>query len=91
MALAMLGPIAGAPIEHLVAHFPALQAGGSILAPISNLVLLSLPAIHDRLTIGRIHPVSLWGGIGAFASLFLFFTFAAPSVVWRNFTLWLIQ
>jgi len=91
MALAMLGPIAGAPIAHLVGHFPALQAGGSILAPISNLVLLSLPAIHDRLTIGRIHPVSLWGGIGAFASLFLFFTFAAPSVVWRNFTLWLIQ
>ena len=91
MALAMLGPLAGAPMAHLVGHYPALQVGGSILAPISSLVLLSLPAIHDRLTRGRIHPVSLWGGIGAFVPSFLFFMFVAPSSMWRNFTLWLIQ
>ncbi len=91
MALAMLGPIAGAPIAHVVGHYPAFQVGGGILAPISNLVLLSLSAIHDRLTMGRIHPVSLWGGIGAFMWLFLFFTFVAPSSAWRNFSLWLIQ
>jgi uncharacterized membrane protein YozB (DUF420 family) len=91
MALAMLGPIAGAPVAHLVGHYPVLHAGGSILAPISNLVLLSLPAIHDRLTGRRIHPISLWGGIGAFLWILLFFTFVAPSAAWHNLSAWLVQ
>jgi len=91
MALAMLGPLAGAPVAHLIGHYPALQVGGSVLAPLSNLVLLLLPAMHDRLTRGRIHPVSLWGGIGSFAWILLFFTFVAPTSMWRTFTLWLIQ
>jgi len=91
MALTMLGGIVGAPIAHLVGHYPALQIGGGVLAPLSNLVLLSLVAIHDRLTLGRIHPVSLWGGLGAFLWLFLFFTFVAPTPAWRTFTLWLIK
>lgn len=91
MALTLLGGIVGAPIAHLVGHYPALQVGGSVLAPLSNLVLLSLVPIHDRLTMGRIHPVSLWGAIGSFAWLFLFFTLVAPTSMWRTFTLWVIQ
>src|SRR5688572_7265066 len=47
--------------------------------------------VHDRLTMGRIHPVSLWGAIGSFAWLFLFFTLVAPTSMWRTFTLWVIQ
>jgi hypothetical protein len=90
MALAMLA-LLGAPIAHLMGHYPALQVGGGILAPISGIGLLSLSAIHDRLTQGRIHPVSLWGGIGAFAWLFAFFTFVMPSSAWRNFSMWLVQ
>jgi hypothetical protein len=91
LALTMLGGIVGAPIAHLVGHYPVLQVGGGALAPLSNLILLSLVPIHDRLTMGRIHPVSLWGAIGSFAWLFLFFTLVAPTSMWRTFTLWLIQ
>ena len=91
MALAVLGGLTGAPIAHLVGHYPVLQVGGGVLAPISGLVLVSLNAIHDRLTYGRIHPVSLWGGIGSFAWLFVFFTFVAPTAAWRDFSGWLIQ
>lgn len=91
LPMTLLGGIVGAPIAHLVGHYPALQVGGSVLAPLSNLVLLSLVPIHDRLTMGRIHPVSLWGAIGSFAWLFLFFTLVAPTSMWRTFTLWVIQ
>ncbi len=90
MVLAVLS-LTGAPVAHLIGHFPALQAGGGAIGPVSGLVFLSLSAVHDRLAYGRIHRVSLWGGIGAFAWLFLFFTFVMPSAMWRNFTMWLIQ
>jgi hypothetical protein len=82
MALTLLG-MAGAPVAHLMGHYPVLRAGGGAFGLISALLLLSLSAVHDRLAYGRIHPTSLWGGIGGFAWLFAFFTFVAPSPAWR--------
>ena len=91
MALTMLGPIAGAPVAHLMGHYPMLTAVGGVFGPVSSLLLLSLCAIYDRVSYGRIHPVSLWGGIGAFAWVFGFFTIVAPSAAWRDFSNWLVQ
>lgn len=91
MALTVLGAMLGAPIAHLVGHYPVLQAGGGALAPLANAAFLSLSAIHDRWAYGRVHPASRWGGLGAFAWLFVFFTFIAPTPAWRAFTEWLIR
>jgi uncharacterized membrane protein YozB (DUF420 family) len=91
MVMAMLGPLVGAPIAHLTGHYPILQAGNNALGLVTGVILLSLSAIHDRISYGRIHPASLWGGIGSFAWLFGFFAVVTPNQAWRDFTSWLIQ
>jgi hypothetical protein len=54
-------------------------------------VLLAVLPIHDRLTSGRIHPVSLWGAILIFAVLTVFFLVIAPTPAWRDFAEWLVR
>jgi len=90
MALSMLGPLAGAPMAHLIGHYPLLSANPALVGTLSTLLLIALPAIHDRVTLGRIHPASLWGGLGSFAWFNVFFIVVAPSAAWRDFTLWLL-
>jgi len=62
--------LTGEPILHLVGHlsrWPALRgAGVGISVPLTFLLLFS-SAIHDRISRGRIHPVSLWVPILLFA------------------------
>lgn len=80
----------GAPIAHLVGHWPALRPY-PVINPIIDSLLLCLPAIHDRVSERRIHPASLWGAIGVFAWLTLFFTVIAPTSAWRDFAAWIVQ
>ena len=80
----------GAPIAHLVGHWPALQPY-PVINPIGGLLLLSLLAIHDRVSERRIHPVSLWGAIGVFVWLTVFFTVIVPTSAWRDFAAWSVQ
>jgi len=80
----------GAPIAHLVGHWPALRAY-PVINPISSLLLLSLLAIHDRVSERRIHPVSLWGSISVFAWLTVFFIVIVPTSAWENFAAWSVR
>jgi len=89
MMLALLTST-GAPIAHLVGHWPALQPY-PVINPISSLLLLSVPAIHDRVSGPSIHPVSLWGAIGVFAWLTVFFTAIVPTSAWHDFAAWSIR
>lgn len=91
MMLAILGLSTGAPIAHLIGHWPLLQRHAGIIGPGSAVILLSVLAIHDRMSQGRIHPVSLWGGVGVFAWLVLFFVVIAPTSAWRDFAMWVVQ
>jgi len=52
-------------------------------------LLLFLPAIHDRLSPGRIHPVSLWGAVGLSTLNLLFATLVRSSTTWQQFVAWL--
>lgn len=62
MLLATAGTLMAAPLAHLLSHFPSIRnAPAAILIPL--LLLYSAGAIHDKVTRGRIHPVSLWGAI----------------------------
>ena len=47
----------GAPVAHLIGHWPL----AFLIFPVSQIMLLCLLFIHDRLSQGRIHSVSLWG------------------------------
>jgi len=80
----------GAPIAHLVGHWPALRPF-PVINPISGMLLLSVLAIHDRVSERRIHPVSLWGAIAVFVWLTVFFTTIVPTSAWGDFAAWSIR
>jgi hypothetical protein len=48
------------------------------------------PAVHDRLTSGRVHPVALWGGAVTVASVPLRIAVGRTDL-WQRFVAWLVQ
>jgi hypothetical protein len=90
-----LAQAAGEPINHLVGHligtWPALRASGRTVGPLTTMLFLSVSAIHDRITRGRIHPVSLWVPIALFAWLNALAFVVLPSPAWREFAAWLAR
>ena len=91
MAFALLGGLSATPLAHLTTHWPALQPWLGVIFPVSFLIFVSGSAIYDRVSQGRIHPVSLWGAILVFASNALFFGVIQSTEMWRQFATWLIQ
>ena len=91
MLLATVGPLAGAPIAHLIGHWDALRASAGTIAPLSSIAPLAILPIHDRLTCGRIHPVSLWGGILVFVWFTVFFGLVAPTAACGRWAEWFVS
>jgi hypothetical protein len=60
-----------------------------ILLPLAVLYLSS--AIHDRLTLGRMHPVSKWVGLSLLVFAMLRGAVIGPSATWHQFASWLIS
>ena len=90
MLLATAGSLMAAPLAHLLGYFPATRAVPAvILLPLGLLYFSS--AIRDRLLDGRIHPVSLWGGVLLFGFAFLRGGLIGPSEPWHRLASWLIQ
>jgi hypothetical protein len=91
MFFAMFGVLTGPPFAHLFGHWPVLTA----VTPIVQLPLLilglSVSAIHDRVTEGRIHPVSLWGALLLFVWFPIWVAVIAPSPNWKEFVAGLIR
>jgi hypothetical protein len=90
MLLATVGSLMAAPLAHLLGRVPAARdIPPIILIPLACLYLAG--AAHDRLTTGRFHPVTLWGGL----ALLLWAQFRAavlgPSQAWHTFAAWLIR
>jgi len=91
MLLAMLGALTPTPVAHVVGHWPPLQPWAVVILPGSFLVFVSLSAIHDRVSEGRIHPVSMWIPILWFAWRVSAFRVIQPSATWHQFAAWLIR
>ena len=91
MLLAMLGVLPGPPYAHLVGHWPALVPMGLMLQLPIIILCLSLSAIRDRVTEGRIHPVSLWGAILLFIWSGVWLGAIGPSPAWNEFAARLIR
>jgi len=86
MMLALLTSM-GAPIAHVVGHWPAF--GSYALA--GGTFIFFLPAIRDWVWEHRIHPVSLWGAIFSLLWTSVFLIVFARTVVWRNFAEWVVR
>jgi hypothetical protein len=88
--------LAGEPIlhlaGHLAGHWPTLRGAGIKISVPITILLLSASAIYDRISRGRIHPVSLWVPIVLFAWQNVVVVFVVfRSALWREFAAWLIR
>ena len=89
MLLATCGALMNAPLAHFIASVPPL----AVMPPIILLpmaLLLGASAAYDKLTLGRIHPVSLWGGLSLFVFANLRAGLIGPSAPWHSFARWLV-
>jgi uncharacterized membrane protein YozB (DUF420 family) len=90
MLLATVGTLMGAPLTHVIGHYPILQTKAPlILVPL--ILLYSAHAVYDRITRGRIHPVSLWVAVALFVWANVRAAVIGPSAAWREFAAWLVQ
>ena len=91
MLMALLSLGAFVPVLHLagyvVGRWPDLF-GPARLAPFAANLLLFAGAVHDKVTRGRIHPVSVWVPL-ALIAVTLFAAAVALSAPWREFAAWL--
>ena len=89
MLLATAGALMNAPLAHFIAGFPMFdKAPFVILLPM--VLLLSASAVYDKLALGKIHPVSLWGAITLFVYANLRAGLIGPSAPWHSFAGWLV-
>ena len=90
MLLATVGALMPASVTHVIGHSAYLR---EIEAPIVVLPLAALlfaNAVHDKLTRGRIHPVSLWAALAMLAWGNLRAAVIGPSDAWHRFAGWLV-
>ena len=91
--LLLLGTVAvlmNAPLTHLHARLPAPLNANPLFFLLPMVLLLSASAVYDRVTRGRVHPVSLWGAVVLFAWANARELLIRPSEVWRQFAAWLV-
>ena len=78
-----------APFAHFIGHSVTLREHPAIVVlPIA--VSLIACGIYDLVRFGRVHPISLWLGIGLFVIDNLCATIVGPSAAWHAFAGWLI-
>lgn len=78
-----------APFAHFIGHSVSLRAHPAVvLLPIA--VTLIATGAYDLVRFRRIHPISLWLGIGLFLVDNLCATIVAPSAAWHEFANWLV-
>jgi hypothetical protein len=90
MLLATVGGLMPAPLAHFIGHFPRLNAIPPIII-IPLVLFLFASAVYDRVSLGRIHPVSLWVAAAIFAWQLSLNLVIGPSAAWHHFARWLVR
>lgn len=78
-------PLMGAPIAHAVGHFGLPR----VIVPLATLTLFAASPLYDRIVVGRMHPVTLWGGVLMFLFANVLALVVSPNPAWQRFVLWL--
>lgn len=91
MLIGLLGALTPTPVAHMIGHWIGPQQWAVFFFPISLAFFLSFALVHDRVTEGRFHPVSVWASLLVFASSTLFNVAVIGSSTWQQFSAWLIQ
>ena len=72
-----------APFAHFIGHVPALKAHGTVVV-LFIFISLAASAVYDLIAYRRVHPVSLWLGLGMFVLDNLSATVIGPSHLWTR-------
>jgi hypothetical protein len=91
MLLAIMGGLTPTPIAHIIGHWSVLYPWTGMIFSGSLLLFLSIGPIYDRLSEGRVHLVSLVGGILVFVSNAVFNLAIVPSTTWREVAKWMVK
>jgi len=96
LILLALSPLVLTPLIHLSGHligrWPGLYG-----APLNLAVLIAanaLPfavAVHDKVSDGRVHPISLWVPVLLIVETFALIAVVMPSDGWRRLAMWLVS
>jgi hypothetical protein len=82
------------PLLHLagavVSWWPGLLAAAFISSRVVVLAVLSAAAINDKLSRGRVHPVSLWVPLFYVVWDLAVVPFVISTDAWREFAVWLV-
>jgi hypothetical protein len=89
MLFAIVGGLMPAPLAHLIGHSPSLSKMGPIIV-VPTFLSLFASAIYDRVSLGRMHPVSLLGAIAIFVWETSLNIVIGPSAAWHHFAGWLV-
>lgn len=85
MALAVIHVMMAAPLAHLVGHF---ELPGLIL-PAWGVAVVAAFVVYDRRSRGRIHPATVWGGMGLVIFNNVQFAVIGPSLSWQRVLTWI--
>lgn len=91
MLFAVLAGLTPTPVAHIIGHWIGPQAWAGVLFPLSALLFMSPIAVHDRFTLGRVHPMTLWLGALIVVSDQLFTLVVQRSGAWQSFATWLVH
>ena len=91
MLFAALAGLTPTPVAHLIGHWVGPQPWADVLFPLSALFFVSLIAVYERVTEGRVHPVTLWLGILVVAMERVLTLGVQRAEAWRSFSQWLVQ
>jgi hypothetical protein len=91
MLLATVGSLMPAALAHIIGHSPVLRESTAPIILIPLFLLLFAGALHDRLSRGSIHPISLWVALALFVWANLRAVVIGPSDAWHSFAEWLIK
>lgn len=85
--LMLLGTIGGL-VPAAIGRLPLIASRTPLIVAVIVLFLAAGP-VFDKLTRGRIHPISLWGAILVFASVPLRLALG-KTAAWQSFAAWLV-
>jgi hypothetical protein len=87
MLFAIFGGLMGAPIAHIMGHF----SPPGFLAPLLILPMLFSSAVNDKLTRGRVHPVSWVAPLLIIAFNVGRDAFVRETTAWHDFVRWVVE
>ena len=91
MLLATVGALTPAALAHIIGHSSFLREIKAPIILIPLTALLFAGAVHDRLSRGHIHPVSLWVAVAMLVWANLRAAVIGPSDAWHKFAEWPIR